>query len=64
MKWYKRTDPANPNRFYYSKNNRPEYTEEDIMHGAYGLRLGNDGRWNEILSLSQLPIAKDSPIDS
>jgi len=48
MKWYKRTDPANPNRFYYSKNNRPEYTEEDIMHGAYGLRLGNDGRWNEI----------------
>ena len=44
-KWYKRTEPNNPQRFYYSKGNRPEYTERDIKHGAY-IREGG-GVWNE-----------------
>lgn len=46
--WHKRTHPDNPNRFYYSKGHRREYTEEDKKHGAYGSRLGRDGVWNEL----------------
>lgn len=46
--WHKRTHPDNPNRFYYSKGHRGEYTKEDKKHGAYGSRLGRDGVWNEL----------------
>ena len=48
--WYKRVSPLNPNQFYYSRGNRPEYTPEDIKHGAYGNRLGRDGTYNEQLN--------------
>ena len=37
--WYKRVNPLDSSKFYYSYGNRKEYTESDIREGAYG-RLG------------------------
>ena len=44
-KWIKRTDPNNPQRFYYSKGDRLDYDAKTKKHGAY-IRSGG-GNWNE-----------------
>tara|TARA_Y100000310_G_C20647514_1_gene797464 strand:+ start:25 stop:1674 length:1650 start_codon:yes stop_codon:yes gene_type:complete len=44
-KWIKRTDPNNPQRFYYSKGDRLDYDAKTKKHGAY-IRSGG-GDWNE-----------------